>query len=94
MNFLDVRMMRFNQRGISQPMPQQLIQHQPPPVVEIQAVQPEKPKKKKAAFNISDDKDQIIIDIIREKPNIVNCRKALKRYAEISTEEHYEELFN
>ena len=91
MNFLEARMMRFNQIQIPASMPPPM---QTSPPVEIQAIQSEKPKtKKKPAFNISDDKDQIIIDIIREKPNIANCRKALKRYAEISTEEHYDELF-
>ena len=43
---------------------------------------------KKKKFVIADTKDQIVEDIIDEKPSIIDIKKALKEYTRISQEEY------
>ena len=100
MNYLDARMQRFNKiRGINQ-MPQQTPINQMPqqtPINQISQIPqvPNMPKfTKESKYEIADDRDEIIIDIIRQKPKIADLRKALKKYAKLSIEEHYEDILN
>ena len=77
-------------------MKTQIIQSPPiqPTVIDQEETKPVKIKtrseKKKKTFEIGDDKMEIIQNSISDKPSISELRKALKRYAEISEEEYYE----
>ena len=57
-----------------------------PPALPIEATKKITTKKKKK-FVISDTKEQIVDDIIDEKPSITDVKKALKEYSRISQEE-------
>ncbi len=87
MSFFEERMNRFAQRNNPQPIKintvAPVIIPNIPDVVKI-------PKAKKAKFKIAEDKDQIILDIIEEKPPLADVRKALIAFAMIAEDEYNE----
>lgn len=66
----------------------------PPPVKnldeKIKVLQTKHEKEEKEKYIIGDTKEEIIANIIREKPSVANVRKALTAYADIIMDE---ELF-
>lgn len=72
----------------------------PPTIAQIQEVAPVAPTKgpiskiknnKKKKFTIPNNKDDIIKEIIDEKPTINEVRKALKEYSKKCDEENHED---
>lgn len=64
-----------------------------PTIVDQENIKPVKIKinKEKKEYEIGADKSEIIQNAISDKPSINDLRNALKRYAEISEEEYYED---
>ena len=91
MSFFEERMNRFAQRNNPQPIKINTVSiSQPVNIPNIPDVI-KAPKQKKAKFKIAEDKDQIILDIIEEKPPLADVRKALIAFAMIAEDEYNEE---
>ena len=78
-----IRNMQLNPRAYRTPEPEP----EKPPEPDIKVKKTREPKKE---FIVADDKEEIISDIISQKPKIQDLRKALQEYATISQNENDE----
>ena len=80
-----IRNMLLNPQAYRNPQPEQDMNKPPEPEVKVK-----KSREPKKEFIVADDKEEIISDIISQKPKIQDLRKALQEYATISQDENDE----